>query len=150
VCTGELASDPCSSHDEERSVRPAEGKVLGDLEQRSALRPIAIGYVSEQLLIGRRVPRELANGLASVARAEGFTLARLHVERLDSSPCAFGAVVADIYRGARAVVIPSLHHVATLEGGLIATRYLACLTGVRVLDAAGAMAARRTLERTER
>jgi hypothetical protein len=116
-------------------VRAGEvGQVTGTPAQEP--RPLSLGYISGHFLVTGSELRALTDRLAACANAEGYTLQRVYVERPDRSPEAFGALLAGLEEsGARAVVVPSLHHLTVLGGSTRIRRHLEHVTGARVLIA---------------
>lgn len=91
---------------------------------RSSEEGVAAGYVSAQLVANAAALRGLIADMHRTARSAGYVLGEVYVERTATAPAAFGDLVAHLYRDARALVVPSLHHLTLIDGGLTAGQYL--------------------------
>lgn len=97
-----------------------------------ATRPIGFGYVREHFLMSTA---ELARAKARIVafmRAEGFTLQGIFVERVETAPAAFEALIEAVnHHEATAVVVPSLSHLKTFEAPANLRDHLERATGAR-------------------
>jgi hypothetical protein len=83
-------------------------------------RPLLLGYIRADALT---TPGDLARveaNLVAFAAAEGFALGRVYVERADTAPGAFHALMDEILRteDAWAVVVPDSTHLDRGEPGV--------------------------------
>lgn len=90
----------------------------------SSGKQVAAGYVAAQLVANAASLREVIVGMRQVARTAGYVLGEVYVERSVSAPAAFGDLAAHLYGEAQALVVPSLHHLTLIDGGLTVQRYL--------------------------
>jgi len=124
---------------------PAEGHsptaglgagIVADERLPTASQPLVLGYVAERFLMTVSELEDLTDHLATFARAEGYTLGRVFVERIDRSPAAFQALLGALEKqDAQAVVIPTMHHLAVLGDSTVVRTQMEYLTGARVLIA---------------
>jgi hypothetical protein len=100
------------------------------------VQPLLFGYVRLHLL---KTETELSDTKADLHRfavREGFTLGTVFVEQAHTVPAGFEALIAAVkHYEARAVVVPSLHHLAVLGAPPALTEYVQSVTGVPVLVA---------------
>jgi hypothetical protein len=99
-------------------------------------RPVGLGYLRVHLLMTAAELELTRERLASFAQAEGYALAGVFVERVDTAPSAFHALVNAVKRhDDREVLVPSTRHLAVLGVPPTLTSYLERCTGARVLAA---------------
>lgn len=109
---------------------------MADAWLPAASRPLVLGYVAERFLMTVSELEDLTDHLAAFARAESYLLGRVFVERIDRSPAAFQALLEVLERqDARAVLIPTMHHLAVLGDSTAVRTQVEYLTGARVLIA---------------
>ena len=75
------------------------------------IRPLVLGYIREEVLRGERLASAQTR-LEQFAHTEGFTLGTVFVERRQTAPWAFDALLEEIHRRdeAWAVVVPDIGH----------------------------------------
>jgi len=99
-------------------------------------RPLALGYVRAHILMTEYELAAAKQDLADFARREGYALGRVYVERIDQSPAAFQALMAEIHRReATAVVVPGPHHLTVVGSPRSLKDHLEHYTSARVLTA---------------
>jgi hypothetical protein len=99
-----------------------------------ATRPLLLGFVRAHLLMTETELTDMKERLRYFAREEGFALGAVFVERIDRAPAAHHALLDAIAREeARAVVVPTLRHLAVLGPAEAVKDKLERDTGVRVL-----------------
>jgi hypothetical protein len=100
------------------------------------IKPLLLGYIREHFLMTAAELAQTKAQLVTFARAEGFTLHAIYVERIETAPAAFGALVEAVQRyHATAVVLPNLHHMTMLGAPTSIKGHFEHLTGARVLVA---------------
>lgn len=99
------------------------------------MRPLAFGYLNPRPFTSSDDVAELKRELSAHANREGFSLADIYVEQIDSSASAFNALIEAMKRDeAPAVVVPALYHLARFPGLQLAMKeHLERETGARVL-----------------
>lgn len=99
-------------------------------------RPLALGYLRAHILMKEHELDAVKRDLSDFAAREGFTLGAIFVERLDRSPAAFQALMAEARRTeAAAVVVPGVHHLSVLGAPQAFRDHMEHHTNARVLCA---------------
>ncbi len=99
-------------------------------------RPLLFGYVRLHLLMTETELADTKERLHYFAHVEGFTLGTVFVEQAHTVPAGFEALIAAVkHYEARAVVVPSLQHLAVLGTPPALRDYVQSVTGVPVLVA---------------
>lgn len=102
-----------------------------------ATRPIGVGYLREHVLMSAREVAQAKAAIVAFASAEGFTLQGIYVERLETAPAAFEALIEAANRfEAKAVLVPSLRHFAVPGAPSSMKDRVERSTGAQVLVAA--------------
>jgi hypothetical protein len=97
-------------------------------------RPLIPGYLRAHLLMTDYELAYMKDDLERFAEKAGYRLGRVFVERVDSVPAVFGALLELLEQDRpEAVVIPSAVHLAPLGIRAEQLHYLEAATGVRVL-----------------
>ncbi|WBQ06252.1 hypothetical protein [Kribbella sp. CA-293567] len=97
-------------------------------------RPLMLGYLCRGLLVTDGQMKELEQQMATFAQAEGFAMGFVYVERSETSPAAFGALMESVNRyEVSAIVVPSRLHLAVLGSPLEMNDRFERAAGVRVL-----------------
>lgn len=101
------------------------------------LRPLGVGYVREHFMMTAAEVAKARDQLTRFAAAEGLTLQCIYIEKLETEPAAFQALV-DAARPdeVAAVVVPTLQHLEPRFGERSRREHLERNAGVRVLVAA--------------
>ena len=100
----------------------------------NGVRPLLLGYVRRDLLVVDSQVTELERQMAVFAQAEGFTMGHTYVEKCDSWPAAFEALIESVNRDeVAAVVLPSLLHFALRDSPSHIKETFESATGARVL-----------------
>lgn len=98
--------------------------------------PIGFGYVREHFLMSAAELARARARIVAFARAEGYALQGIFVERVETAPAAFEALIEAVNRyEATAVVVPGLSHLKTFEAPANLRERLERTTGARVLVA---------------
>ncbi|GAA3084080.1 hypothetical protein JOF29_004407 [Kribbella aluminosa] len=78
-------------------------------------KPLLLGYIPMHLLMTDAELDAAKQQLEAFADVEGFALNTIYVERVETTPAAFQALVESVNRyEATAVVVPSLTHLTSL------------------------------------
>ncbi len=102
----------------------------------SGTRLLLLGYARVHLLMNAAELGWLKERLAAFAQAEGFALGTVFTEHAHTAPAGFHALIEAVKRyEARAIVVPSLRHLAVLGSPPTLERYVERCTGARVLVA---------------
>ena len=102
----------------------------------SGTRPLLLGYARMHLLMSASELVRMKECLTAFAQAEGFALGTVFTEHAHTAPAGFHALIEAVKRyEARAVVVPSLRHLAVLGSPPTLERYVERCTGARVLVA---------------
>ncbi len=97
-------------------------------------RPLLLGYLRRDVLVVDGLVTELERQMAEFAQAEGFAMGHTYVEKSDSWPAAFEALIESVNRyEVTAVVLPSLLHFAMSDSPLRIKDTFERATGARVL-----------------
>jgi hypothetical protein len=85
-------------------------------------RPLLLGYIRSHFLTTADEIAEAKVDLAAFAMAEGFALGTIYLERPETAPAAFQALVDEVRcdNDVWAVVVPTAHHLT--DGGIRAMR----------------------------
>ena len=101
-----------------------------------ATRPLLLGYVRLHPLMTEIELADTKERFGYFAHVEGYTLGTVFTEQAHTAPAGFDALIEAIkYFDARAVVVPSLQHLAVLGTPPALKDYLQRITGVQVLEA---------------
>ncbi|MEV8374313.1 hypothetical protein AB0P21_16335 [Kribbella sp. NPDC056861] len=93
-----------------------------------------LGYLCRGLLVTDGQVDDLERQMAAFAHAEGFTMGFVYVERSETSPAAFGALMESVDRyQVNAIVLPSRLHLAVLGSPLEMNDRFERAAGVRVM-----------------
>lgn len=96
----------------------------------SGVPPLMVGYLRVHQLKATRA--EITAVFDEYARRKGFRLAEVFIEQDSTTPSAFGELIAAVkHHSARAVVVPSIDHLAVL-GGTPLREMLQRITGAQV------------------
>lgn len=96
----------------------------------TSVRPLMFGYLRVHKL--KATPAEITAVFDEYARRKGFRLAEVFIEQDSTTPSAFGDLIAAVkHHSARAVVVPSIDHLAVL-GGTPLREMLQRITGAQV------------------
>jgi hypothetical protein len=86
------------------------GRGLSDFAE-DCTKPLLLGYLRRDLLVVDSQVTELEREMAAFAQAEGFAMGHTYVEKPESWPAAFEALIESVNRyEVTAVVLPSLLH----------------------------------------
>lgn len=102
----------------------------------TATKPFLLGYLRRELLVSEGQIEQVKQELARFAQVEGYTIGSTYVERPDTSPAAFEALIEAVNRyEVAAIVLPSLLHFAGLGAPIEIRSSFEHATGARVLVA---------------
>lgn len=94
----------------QRRLPPLAGRGLNGFAE-DFTKPLLLGYLRRDLLIVDSQATQLERQMADFAQAEGFAMGHTYVEKPDSWPAAFEALIESVNRyEVTAVVLPSLLH----------------------------------------
>lgn len=96
---------------------------------------VLLGYLSEHFLMTAAELAKARQALVDYARDNGYELAAIYVERLESAPSAFQTLALELDRLDHvALLVPGVHHLAALGSPLDVKQELE-KTGTKVLIA---------------
>ena len=117
----------------QRHLPPLAGRGLSGFAEDFA-KPLLLGYLRRDLLIVDSHATELERQMADFAKVEGFAMGHTYVEKPDSWPAAFEALIESVNRyQVTAVVLPSLLHFVMRDSPLYIKDTFERATGARVL-----------------
>lgn len=94
----------------------------------------ALGYLRKHLLMTETEVRYAKERLAYFAQEEGLQLDKVYVEKVETWPAAFEALVgAAVSDEVSAVLLPSMLHFAVLGPPAAIKQHFECITSTRVL-----------------
>ena len=94
----------------QRHLSPLAGRGLSGFAE-DFTKPLLLGYLRRDLLVVDSQVAELERQMADFAHADGFAMGHTYVEKPDSWPAAFEALIESVNRyEVTAVVLPSLLH----------------------------------------
>jgi hypothetical protein len=97
-------------------------------------KPLLVGYVRRDLLVTDGQVSQLDREMTRFAIAEGFSMGFTYVEKPETWPAAFEALIESINRyEITAVVVPSMLHFAALDTSHDIRQIFEQSTGARVL-----------------
>lgn len=116
-----------------RRVSPLAGRGLSGFSE-DFTKPLLLGYLRRDLLVVDSQVTELERQMADFAQTEGFAMGHVYVEKPESWPAAFEALIESVNRyEVTAVVLPSLLHFASLSSIARIKDTFQRATGARVL-----------------
>ncbi|MGW6279983.1 hypothetical protein [Kribbella sp. NPDC055071] len=96
--------------------------------------PLALAYARRHLLMCESEVSCTKERLGYFARVAGFALGAVYVEEVQSCPASFEALIhAALLQRPRAILVPSLLHLAVLGAPTTITRHVERLTGAQVI-----------------
>jgi hypothetical protein len=102
----------------------------------NAERPLALGYIREDVPMSEVDVAEVTRAMAVFAEGEGYELGTVYVERVDRTPEAFEALLTSaIGEAAVAVIVPSPHRVIAI--GATSTIQTTCPLDSPIIPRAG-------------
>jgi hypothetical protein len=117
----------------QRRLSPLAGRGLRGFAE-DFTKPLLLGYLRRDLLVVDSQATELERRMADFAQVEGFAMGHTYVEKPDSWPSAFEALIESVNRyEVTAVVLPSLLHFAMRDSPLHIKETFERVTGARVL-----------------
>ncbi|MEV5967785.1 hypothetical protein AB0L70_38825 [Kribbella sp. NPDC051952] len=98
--------------------------------------PLALGYMRRHLLVVDSEVHRTKERLGHFAQASGLRLGGVYVEVIETWPAAFEMLLqAALVEKPRALIVPSVIHLAALGAPVSIKQHIERLTGARVLAA---------------